>query len=235
MCKNPEQAIKNAQEKNVLIVTQGVTPESNRKALELGKNINVKVALGLYPLDCLKMSEEKIDAELQFIESQKDKIIAIGEVGLDYKEDTKEQDRQREVFAEFIELAKDLDVPIIVHSRKAEEDCIQMLEDQKAKKVVMHCFSGSLNLVRKIIANGWHLTIPTNAKFSEHFQKVIAETPVEQLLCETDSPYLHPEKHRDNEPANVLASYEKIAEIKKLPLEQIENQIESNYNRLFVK
>lgn len=235
MCKDPEQAIKNAKEKNVILITQGVNVESNRWALASGSHDNVKVALGLYPLDCLKMSEDEISKELEFIESQKDKIVAIGEVGLDFKEDNKEHDKQKSVFAQFIELSKDLDVPIIVHSRKAELECIEMLEDQKASKVVMHCFSGSFNLIRKIITNKWFLTIPTNVTFSEHFQKVIELAPIEQLLCETDSPYLHPEKKRDNEPMNVIESYKKIAEIKKLPLEQVENQIENNYRRLFEK
>ncbi len=99
----------------------------------------------------------------------------------------------------------------------------------------MHCFGGNMKLVDKIIKNNWYLTAPTNIKHSEHFQKIIQKTPIEQLFCETDSPFLHPDKLPNNEPANVIESYNKIAEIKKMPLAEVEKIIEGNYKRLFGK
>ncbi|MFA5855728.1 MAG: TatD family hydrolase [Candidatus Pacearchaeota archaeon] len=193
----------------------------------------VKACLGSYPIDCLKLSEIEIKNQMDFIKKNKEKIIGIGEVGLDFVE-IHEKDKQIENFRKFIKLAKELDKPIIVHSRKAEEKAIEILEEEKVKKVLMHCFSGNLKLVKRIIENKWYLSIPTNITFSEHFQKVVEISPIEQLFCETDSPFLHPIKgKRPNEPANVVESYKKIAEIKNLKLKQVEEQISKNYKNLF--
>jgi len=147
------------------------------------------------------------------------------------KESTLE--KQKKTFQKFINLARELNIPIVIHSRKAEAEAIELLEKSEYKKIIMHCFNGNLKLVKKIIENGWFLSIPTNVKHAEHFQKVIELTPIEQLFCETDSPFLHPDKKFPNEPANVVESYKKIAEIKKLSLKEVEKKIEENYKKLF--
>ena len=217
-----------------VMVTQGVKPESNRKSLEFSSRFDiVKSALGMYPIDALKMSDSEVDSEIKFIRENKDKIVAIGEVGMDFKEDEKEHSRQVEIFKKVIKLALELDKPLIVHSRKAERECIEVLEEMKAKKVVMHCFNGKFSLVKRIIDNGWFLTIPTNVKSSEHFQKVALNAPISQLLCETDSPYLHPDKKWPNEPANVVESYRKIVDVRGMSLEEVKNIVSSNYWKLF--
>ena len=227
--------IENANKVDVnLIITQGVSLNSNRKVMELSEKYDiVKSALGIYPIDALSISDKEIDSEIEFIKKNKEKVSAIGEVGLDFKEDSENHDRQKRTFEKFIKLAIELNVPIIVHSRKAELACIEILEKNKAKKVIMHCFSGKLSLVKRILDNLWSITIPTSVKNSEHFQKVIEMTPIKQLLCETDSPYLHPEKKWPNEPANVITSYKKIAEIKGISINEVKNKIFQNFNRLF--
>lgn len=235
MLENQEQAISKMQKAKVICVTQGTNIESNRKSLELGENKEVKSALGIYPIEVLKMSSKEIEQELQFIKSNKDKIVAIGEVGLDFKEDEKEHERQEVVFKKFINLSSSLNIPIIIHSRKAELRCIEILQEEQAKKVIMHCFSGKLSLAKRIIDNGWYLTIPTSVKNSEHFQNIIKQTPLDNLFCETDSPYLHPDREWPNEPLNVIVSYKKIAELKDLTLEDVEKKIEENYKILFSK
>lgn len=217
-----------------LIIVNGVDSKSNRKILRLTKEYKeVKMGWGLYPIDALKLKDEKIDKEIDFLRENKDKITAIGEVGLDYKEDEKEHERQREILRKIVKVSLELNKPLIIHSRKAEKETIELLEEMKAKKVIMHCFNGNLNLVKRIIENKWFITIPTNVVFAEHFQKVIALCPIEQLFCETDSPYLHPRKERNNTPENVIESYKKIAEIKKMNLKDVEKRIEENYNRMF--
>lgn len=225
--------VEKAKEKEVIILNAGVNVKTNRRILEIAEKYGTKVSLGLYPIDALKMSDKEIDSELVFIEKNKDKIIAIGEVGMDFKEDDKEPSRQEEIFRKIIKLARKLDLPLIVHSRKAEKECLGVLESEKAKKVVMHCFNGNFKLIQRIVDNGWMITIPTNVVFSEHFQKVIGLVPIEQLLCETDSPYLHPLKERNNVPANVIESYGKIAEIKKISLDEARVRIFENYENLF--
>ena len=163
----------------------------------------------------------------------KDKIIAIGEVGMDFKEIFSiERKKQEKYFKKFIELSIKLNKPIIVHSRKAEKKCIEILEKMKAKKVLMHYFSGKLKLADRIVQNGWFLSIPTAVKHAEHFQKVAERVPLRNLFCETDSPYSHPDKKFPNEPGNVVESYKMIAKIKKLSLKEVEKKIEENLVRL---
>ena len=232
ICEDIEKCVKNAREKSVLIVSAGVDSKTNRKTIDLKEKYGIKVCLGIYPVDALKLSESELEKEIDFIRKNKKNLVAIGEVGLDFKE-SEEKERQIRIFERFIELSNELDKPIIVHSRKAEEECIEALEKMNSKKVVMHCFSGNFRLVKKIADNGWYLTIPANVKFSEHFQKVAEMIDIKQLLCETDSPYLHPEKKWPNEPANVIESYKKIAKIKKMKLKDVEKQIEENYKKLF--
>lgn len=215
------------------MVTQGVNTTSNRLALDYAEEfVSVKAALGLYPDNVEKMTEKAIDKEIEFIRKQKDNIVAIGEVGLDLKE-AHDFKKQQWAFGELIALAVELDKPIIVHSRKAEMQAITQLERAGARKVIMHCFSGKLILAETIVKNGWYLSIPTSVKSSEHFQNLIRQTPITQLFCETDSPYLHPRKEFPNEPMNVIASYESIAKLKDMTVEDVEKQLEANYKKLF--
>jgi len=236
ICKNIPEIIKNVKKSDVkIIITNGVNIETNRKTLELSEKYPlVKAALGIYPIEALKLSDKEIDKEISFIKENKDKIIAIGEIGLDYKEDQSEHDRQKQIFKKFISLSLELDKPIIIHSRKAEEETIEILEIMHAKKVIMHCFSGNFLLVEKIAKNLWYLSIPASIKNSEHFQKMVNEIPLDRLLCETDSPFLHPDKLKNNTPDLVIESYKKIAEIKSLDLDKIKEKIYDNYKKLFL-
>jgi TatD DNase family protein len=210
------------------IISQGVNPESNRKTLAIAEKYDiVKCALGIYPIDALSLTDEEIDSEIEFIRKNKDKIDAIGEVGIDFKE-SNEKERQKKIFQKFIDLSIEINKVIIVHSRKAEIECIEMLEKSGANKVIMHCFSGKLSLVKRIIEKKWSLSIPTSVKNSEHFQKIIELAPIEQLFCETDSPYLHPDKKWPNSPENVIESYKKIAHLKGLDLLEVRAQIYKN-------
>jgi len=241
-----EEIVKDAEEKGVkVIINNGVNKEVNRKVLELSEKYDViKAALGIYPMEALSMKDSEIDAEINFIRKNKNKIICVGEVGMDFKEDIeiagKEKkdikgirERQKKTFEKFIKLSIELDKPIQIHSRKAEFECIDVLEKMNAKKVIMHCFNGNFNLVKRIADNKWYITIPTNVTFSEHFQKIIRETDIDRLLCETDSPFLHPRKEMNNVPGNIIESYKKIAKIKGLELDEVKKKIMQNYANLF--
>ncbi len=236
MCEaKPEEIIKRARNAGVgIIVNSGINPERIRKTLEfVAKFKEIKASLGIYPVEMLELSEKEIEEQFSIIRKNKEKVIAIGEIGMDLKE-AQQTEKQKKNFRRLIKLAIELDKPILVHSRKAEKECIDIIEEEGAKKVVMHCFSGNFKLVKKIIDNKWYLTIPTNVTCSEHFQKIAKEAPIEQLFCETDSPFLHPVKgERNNEPANVVESYKKVAEIKGISLKECEEKIENNYKRLF--
>jgi TatD DNase family protein len=229
-------AIENAKKAGVgLIINAGINPERTKKTLEIMKKYDiVKGSFGIYPTEMLETSEKEIDEQFKLIRKLFDegKVVAIGEVGIDMKEG-REPEKQKKNFERFVSLSLELGLPIIVHSRKAELECIEILEKRGAKKVIMHCFSGKSALIERVMKNGWSFSIPANIKFSEHFQKLVKKVDISQLLCETDTPFLHPDKLKDNEPANVVESYKKIAEIKGLCLKECEEAIVENYKRLF--
>ena len=246
-----DQVIDNAKNTGLkVILTAGINPETNRKALEIAEKYGiVKAALGIYPIQALQkdiesgdypLKENKfdLDGEIKFIERNKNKIRAIGEIGLDLFWIKDNLDEQKKVFEKMISLAEKTSKPVIVHSRKAESDCIDTLQSSKLKKIIMHCFSGKKPLVRKIVDNGWFLTIPTSVARSKQFQENIQATPITQLFCETDAPYLSPFKDaksgsQRNEPAFVLEAYKKIAEIKGMELKEVANNVWMNFQTDF--
>ncbi len=237
MCEGVSEIVESCNEKNIQIVTCGVNSKSNKKTLSLKeKHPEIEICLGIYPLDSLKISEDKIQKEINFIRKKRDKIIGIGEVGLDlhYENLPEKFEIQKINFEKFVKLAIELDKPVFVHSRDAEKETIELLEKFDYKKIVMHCFSGSMKLVKIIVKNGWFLSIPASVKYNEHFQKIAEVVPLENLFCETDSPFLHPDKisGMKNTSENVLESYRKIAEIKKLDLEKVQEKIWENFERL---
>jgi|SRR3989344_534367 len=229
-----ESIIKKCRKKSIgLIINNGVNCASNRKSLELSEKFKeIKCALGAYPIDALSMSAEELKKELDFIKKNGKDIVAIGEVGIDFKE-SEDKIKQIEIFRKFIRLSKKIKRTLIIHSRKAEKEVVDILEEEKAEKVLMHCFSGNMKLVERIVGNGWNLSIPAIVKYSEHFQNIVKMVPISNLLCETDSPFLHPEKKSNNTPENVIESYKKIAEIKCISIKECEKVIEDNFKRLF--
>ncbi|VVB78330.1 Tat-linked quality control protein TatD [uncultured archaeon] len=217
-----------------IIVYNSVNFDTMKLALKLSEEYpEIKVALGIYPIDMLKLEENEIKEQMDFIRKNKKKIIAIGEVGIDLMESS-DFEGQKKNLELFILLSKELDLPLFIHSRKAEEKVIEILEENKCQKVIMHCFNGNFKLVERIIKNNWMITIPTNVTNSEHFQKIIEKVPLSNLLCETDSPFLHPVRGmHNNEPANIVESYKMIAKIKKMSLGEVEMEIEDNFNKAF--
>jgi len=230
-----------------IIVSNGTNISSNRSVLALSKKHHiVKAALGIYPMHCIEMIEggfeKEFNEELQFIEDMiKDKkCIAIGEVGLEYKEikdinDTK-KNIQKSCLKKFIHIAKKHNIPIIIHSRGAELEIVELLEEEGMKhhKVVMHCFSGRKHIIQRIRENGWYFSVPCNINRSLHFQQLVNDVPVEQLLTETDAPLLSPTPGEVNRPDNVLQTVKKIAEIKKLTPVEVSNMIYANYQKVFM-
>ena len=235
---NLNQIIKNAKQNNVkIILTNGINKKTNRQSLEFSKKYDeIKSCMGLSPTDALKLSPSQIETEINFIKKNFKNIIAIGEVGLDLKEaPIKTLEKQKKVLEKFVKLAKELNLPVFIHSRKAETKTIELLEKINYNKIIMHCFCGKKKLLKRIIENKWFLSIPTNVKFSQQFQEIVKLAPIEQLFCETDSPFLHPDKKFPNEPKNIIESYKKIAEIKGISLKKVEEKIYGNFQELFLK
>ncbi|MBT3464668.1 TatD family hydrolase [archaeon] len=238
-----EKIIKNCKKNNCIVIPAGITPDTNRQVLELKEKYPEIIfpTLGMYPPDALSKDKESnsnleinydIDEELKFIEQNADKIVGIGEVGMDGK-DGIDLEKQEIIFRKTIQLAIKLEKPLVIHSRKTESKVIEILEEYNYRKIVMHCFGGNHKLVEKIRQNQWMFSIPTNAVRDGHFQKIIKETPIHLLLTETDSPFLSPFKEQKNEPINVIETIKIISKIKRLPIEDVANIIYRNATKTF--
>ena len=243
-----KEVLERAKQNNVsAIITQGVYHENNLEVLELAKKYKIiKPALGLYPLDALNVkviegsedSDRKtkfdVDFTLEFIKKNKDKIVAIGEVGIDFRF-SKDKETQIKNFLKIIELSEKINKPLIIHSRGAEKECVELLESSKCKKVVMHMFSGNKKLIKKAEQLGFHFSVPCIINKSEHFQMLAKIVNINQLLTETDCPWLSPFPDKKNEPSFIPLTIKKIASIKNFDPIEVENNIFMNYQRLFLK
>jgi len=230
-----QEVIDRAKEAGVkAILNAGINPESNRKTLELCKRFDIiKPALGLHPGEIQNINDAEIEAELEFIRNNKD-LIAIGEIGLDYHwvKEEHEREKQREIFRKQLMIAKELDKPVIVHSRKAEDDVFRILEEFKISGAVIHCYTGPKKMIGRGVKNRWLFSVPTSIVYSTQMQDLAKEVPITQLLTETDCPYFHPFKEKRNEPVFVTESIKKIAEIKGMDSEEVANNVFMNWKRL---
>lgn len=164
---------------------------------------------------------------------------ALGEIGLDYHYDFAPKDVQHEVFRLQIRLARELDLPIIIHTREAEDDTLAILRDESGGSVrgVMHCFTGTRRLAEEAVALGLHISIAGIVTFPKgaNVREVAALVPADRLLCETDSPYLAPTPYRGkrNEPAWVVRVAEELATLRAVPLDDLRRQTSANFDTLF--
>lgn len=222
--------------KNFVVINNGVDIKSNRKTLELSnKHSFIKASLGLHPVDALKLTNNQIDKEINFISENKKKIISIGEIGLDYHWIKENKDKKREIviFEKMLSLAEKIKKPAIIHSRKAVEDVLDVLTSFKVK-IVLHSFEAKKKFINKAIEEQFCFSVPPSIIRSDYFQKLVSLVPVSLLLTESDAPYLGPYKNKRNEPSYVVQSIKKISEIKRLPLLKLESDIYKNYTSLFV-
>lgn len=227
-----DKIIQNARDAGVkVIINNGLNSETNKITLEMAKKYDiVKPAFGIYPSDAAEISDFDLESEIKFIKNNNP--IAIGECGLDGTYDN--MDRQVEVFEKLVDLAIELDIPLIIHSRKAEIKILDIIEEKKPKKVVLHCFSGKKSLIKRGYDLGCYFSIPTNVVRAQNFQIMSELIPITRIFTETDTPYLSPIKETWNEPANVSSSIKKIAEIKKMDELEVETSIFMNYQKLFL-
>ncbi|MGC8850684.1 MAG: TatD family hydrolase [Candidatus Micrarchaeia archaeon] len=187
--------------------------------------------LGVSPHDAPKTSDEQLKAELARVEENKEQIAAVGEIGFEfhYFKGEAEREAQRKIFRAQLELAEQLGKAVVVHSRKATKETLDELAGFNGK-VMLHCCNDAL-LAREGAQRGYLVSVSTLK--SRERQKIIAETPLESLCCETDSPFLSPEKGKRNEPANVVAAYEAVAVVKGISLSECAEKIYLNLKRFF--
>ena len=200
------------------IITSGLGYEDGLKALEISDYRIVYPSLGVSPYML-----EGYEQVIKLISRESRRIVAIGEVGLDYwrVRDDEGRNRQRRVFREFIELSKSLDLPLIIHSRSAGRYALEILFEMKAERVIMHAFDGAAKHAVKAVEKGYMFSIPPSIARSQQKRNLVKRIPLENLLLESDSPVLSPVAGQVNYPWNILVSAEWIGKIKGVPIEKV--------------
>ncbi len=232
---NIKEEIVKASENNVkTIISNSVDLNSMKKNLELKKQFKeIKIALGIHPSNIVKISEKEIIKGIEFIKTNIKNNIAVGEIGLDFKDakNKKEREIQRKYFKEFIEIGKKFNKPLIIHSRYAGKNILEILKENNAKKVLMHWFLNSEKEIKKAIELNYYISITPNIIFSEHKKELIKQIPLKQLLFETDAPARFNEQY--SKPFWVKKIAEKTSEIFNLTLKEITKISYNNAKTLF--
>lgn len=221
-----------------LVLNPGSDFKTSRAAVELANKYDfIYAAVGCHPHDTKTMNEDIINDFMMMTENKK--VLAIGEIGLDYYYDNSEREVQKKWFREQIKLAKEVDLPYIVHDRDAHEDVLKIMKEEhySGTRGILHCYSSSVEMAREFIKLGFYISLggPLTFKNSKTSKLVAKEIPLEYLLVETDSPYLTPEPYRGkrNEPAYVRYVAEEMAKIRNISFEQVADQTKENFKKLF--
>jgi len=234
-----EDVIKRAREAGVeYIVTIGTTVESSRDAVLLADKYDfIYAAIGIHPHEVKDILHPAYEIIRHF--AQHKKVVAYGEIGLDYHYEHSPRTDQKRKFRDMLREARELDLPVIIHDREAHEDALQILSEEWSPDLggVMHCFSGDAAMARRVIEMGLSISLagPVTFPKAEALREVVRQVPIEHLLIETDSPYLAPQpvRGRRNEPAFVRHTAEEIARIKGLTFDDVARITSFNAMQLF--
>jgi TatD DNase family protein len=219
------------------IITVGTTIPDCKKAVELARlHPPVYAAVGIHPHEVKGIDAGTYDA-LRVL-AQQEKVVAIGEIGLDFFYDHSPREVQLRRFAEQLDLALELDLPVIIHDREAHAETLRILQQHRGRlRGVLHCFSGDAAMARECLEMGFYLSVagPVTYKKAEQLRAVVREIPLERLLVETDCPYLAPQPWRGkrNEPAYVMETARCLAGIRGVAAGEMEWLTEENARRLF--
>ncbi|MBR6115686.1 MAG: TatD family hydrolase [Oscillospiraceae bacterium] len=219
-----------------LVVDPGCDEASSRTALSLaGRYPHVYAAVGWHPEEWESWGPESMPLLREL--ARREKVVAVGEIGLDYYWDTEHKALQKEMFERQINLALRLGLPVIVHDREAHGDALEMVFRYPELRGVFHCFSGSAEMAAELLRRGWYLGFdgPVTYKNNKKAAQVLAVTPLERILVETDSPYMAPQpvRGRRNDSGNLVYVIEKIAELKGVTPAELERITWENGKTLF--
>ena len=204
------------------IISIGVDLKSSEECMKLAEKYeSVYATCGIHPHESEKAPKGYLYELEQFYKHPK--VLAVGEIGLDYYYDFSDRKTQRKIYQEQLEMANSLDLPAVVHCRESDDDILSGIQESGHKSGVIHCFASNLDFAEKILETGFYLSFTGMITFVKELEEVVREVPLGKMMVETDSPYLSPIPHRGkkNEPAYVLHVAEKIAELKKISLEEV--------------
>ncbi len=219
------------------IINAGYSLESSKKAIEIANQYEfMYVTVGVSPNDIEDLKGNYIEDIEELAKSHK--VVAIGEIGLDYYWNKENKEKQKEIFMEQIKLANKLELPIVIHTREAVMDTIDILKKIECKKRgVFHCCPLNRELVKEALKLGFYISFagPVTFKNSKNAEEIVNLVPIEKILIETDSPYLSPEpvRGRRNDSRNVKYIAQKIADIKGLTIEEVAKQMHKNIEKIF--
>lgn len=217
--------ISRAKEKGVeFIINIGSSLEGSQRSLELAKKYDsVYATVGIHPHEADNINQKAVGIIRNL--ASKEKVVAIGEIGLDYFKNFSKAENQRPLFISLLEVAKELNLPLVIHSREAQADTLKMLKPLLPHKAVIHCFSGDENFLKECLDAGFFISFTCNVTYkkAQNLRDIVKITPLERIFLETDAPYLSPEglRGRRNEPANVGILAEEIAKIKQISVEEL--------------
>ncbi len=233
-----EEDLKESIEKVDYLLTIGCDKEEIPKAINLAnKYDNVFASIGFHPYDVNDISDEDLQW-LKELAQKEEKVVAIGECGLDYYRDYTPVDKQKYFFERQIEIAKELNLPLIVHSREAPRDTEKILEKYAPYPAsgIIHCFGGDMQMMEKCIDLGFYISFAGNITYpkAENLRKVAKKVPLDRLLLETDSPFLAPQKKRGkpNKPSYIYYTRDFVANLLGLSPEELEKITDENAKRL---
>lgn len=235
--KNRDDVIKRAEEKLSAFINSGTNYESIEKTLELSrKHKFIHSTLGFHPNYAVNSEQCTIDQTVKTIEENIDEIVAIGETGLDFHniEDYESRKRQEKVFHTFAKLASEYELPIVLHVRDAENQAYDIIKRyQDIPEVIFHCYSGDMQLAYDLIDRHYYISVPTMITKSKKHKKLAKRVPIENILTETDCPYLSPFPGIQNEPSFVEEAVKKIADVKKMEVSEVNKITEKNAKKVF--
>jgi len=234
-----DEVIKRAKENGLeYVITVGTDKNSCKKAIELAHRYKeVYAVIGIHP-HVAKTVDQSTYPLLRSL-SKDEKVLAIGEIGLDFYRNRSPRDVQMKVFREQIHLAQELDLPIVIHDRDAHRETVKILNEEKRGdyKGIFHCFSGDYDMARKCLDMGFYLSISTTVTYRNNYrlQEIARRVPLERLVVETDAPFLTPEPYRGkrNEPSYVRFAAEKVAALKNLSYEDVARVTSLNLYTVF--
>ncbi len=235
--KDRDEVIARARSEGIeYIINIGSSIDGSKRSLELSKQYDfIFSAVGIHPHEADNF-DKGAELELSSL-SRQDKVVAIGETGLDYFRNYSRQENQKILFLSLIKLAKELNLPLVIHSRQAQADTLKILKEAMPVKALVHCFSGDKGFLDECLTLGFFISFTCNITYkkAENLRNLIRDVPLDRLLLETDAPFLSPEglRGKRNEPANVKHVAREISRIKEISIDEVSEVTSDNAKSFF--